>query len=148
MNDGVKILLARMDSHPEEFADMFDSPVRRTSSRWQGIMKILEAEGGFLSEEDKTALLDKYHSIQGDNFTQYVMRELLEDTKYPVDMKEIAFLDMKEKELLAKATQHVMRELLEDKKEPKNTARNKLQPPTYKELLAKAHAIGIKNPEA
>jgi hypothetical protein len=91
VNDGVKILLARMDSHPEEFADLFDSPIRRTSSRWNWVMTVLEAKGSFLSEEDRTALLDKYHSIQGDNFTQHVMRELLEDTKDMKDMKEIAF---------------------------------------------------------
>lgn len=91
MNDGVKILLARMDSHPEEFADIFvQEQSSRWGGRWQGIMKILEAKGSFLSEEDKTALLDKYHSIQGDNFTQYVMRELLEDTKDKKSWEEIA----------------------------------------------------------
>jgi len=133
MNDGVKMLLARMDSHPEEFADMFVQDQSRIPGRWQGIMKILEAKGGFLSEEDKTALLDKYHSIQGDNFTQYVMRELLEDTKELATRKsweEIAF------------------EASRGRSAHKVLARIKLQPPTYKELLAKANAIGIKNPEA
>ena len=92
MNDGVKILLARMDSHPEEFADIFvPEQSSRWGGRWYAMMNVLKDRGSFLSEEDKTALLDKYHSIQGDNFTRYVMRELLEDTKDTTDMKDIAF---------------------------------------------------------
>lgn len=94
MNDGVKILLARMDSHPEEFADLFVQDQGRTHGRWGMVLRIVRDTGGFLSEEDKTALLDKYHSIQGNNFTQCVMRELLEDTKEPStrrSLEEIAF---------------------------------------------------------
>jgi len=95
MNDGVKILLARMDSHPEEFADMFlleqASVTGVVGGRWGGVMRSLKDKGSFLSEEDRTALLDKYHSIQGDNFTQYIMRELLEDKKDKKSWEEIAF---------------------------------------------------------
>ncbi len=83
------MLLARMDSHPEEFTFSFGPEVTDTS-RWWHIMKRILARvqlGGptdssppampFLSDEEVRAVYDKYANMQGDAFTQYMMRALL-----------------------------------------------------------------------
>lgn len=72
MNKGIEMLLARMDSHPEEFA--FDAPI----GRWVWVQERLQrGELTFLSEEDVEAFKRKLDSVQGEAFTRTIMRELL-----------------------------------------------------------------------
>jgi hypothetical protein len=72
VNKGIEILLARMDSHPEEFA--FDSPIGRWEWVWRNLQR---GELTFLSEEEIAAFKRKLDSVQGESFTRTIMRELL-----------------------------------------------------------------------
>jgi len=74
MNKGLEILLARIDSHPEEFinAHTFDS----RTSRWK-LMLDKAREGHFLTSEEKQLLHAKLSSVQGAWFTNAIMHELL-----------------------------------------------------------------------
>ena len=74
MNKGLEILLARIDSHPEEFheAHTFDS----RSSRWK-LMLDAAQNGHFLTSEEKQLLHAKLSSVQGAWFTNAIMHELL-----------------------------------------------------------------------
>ena len=89
-NQGVQILLNRMQSHPEEF-------VETKNNRWAWVIeKVLvlvedknEANSHhslplpFLTNDEVEDVYDKYMSIQGEAFTHRVMRELLEDDPSP-----------------------------------------------------------------
>ncbi len=70
MNDGIKILLARMESHPEEFL--------RNSRMWEGIFNDYKK---YLTEDDKKVFWDKLCEIRTQQFTEEVMRKLLDDKK-------------------------------------------------------------------
>jgi hypothetical protein len=76
MNQGVEIILARMDSHPEEFID----DVRK---EWRWLTNQLEgpAVGGlyFLTGEEKTALQEKYIELVREQFTKNIIQQLLKD---------------------------------------------------------------------
>ena len=65
MNEGVKILLERMKTNPEEFVD---------SSKWAGLIHGYKA---YLSKEDAQALEDAYNGLMQEQFTSKVMKELL-----------------------------------------------------------------------
>ena len=76
MNQGIEILLARMESHPDEFYNLHLPSYR--SSRWGSLLD--EAiKGKFTTEEERTALQDKLSSIQGESFTMAVLKELMGD---------------------------------------------------------------------
>jgi hypothetical protein len=110
MNQGIEILLKRMESHPHEFdmewgedGSMISRSVPAPSdvSKWSFLLSQLasrvdwemrNARGPgspypwscpvpFLSTEEVFAAWDKYKSLQGDAFTRHVMRQLLEDKK-------------------------------------------------------------------
>lgn len=71
MNKGVEILLARMDSHPEEFG--LDK-----LGRWTVIIdRLVNNELPFLSGQELEALKEKLYAIQGDVFTRAIMDELV-----------------------------------------------------------------------
>lgn len=88
MNRGVEILLARMDSHPEEFEHMRN---RDGFGRWDFVISLMldrhhtnhsqPAALPFLSNQEIDALYQKYMSVQGNAFTKRVMRELLDADK-------------------------------------------------------------------
>lgn len=104
MNQGAKMLLARMESHPEEFAFQFAYEGGCIDGRWDDIMRAVvrriegrertETEDSgepltflpFLTDEETRALYDKYVSIQGDAFTRYIMSELLGAGEEPEKM--------------------------------------------------------------
>ena len=107
MNKGIEIILARMESNPEEFANEHYRTVNtagtgRTAKEvyWLKVIANLAAkvEGakreadksstpshppldpyGFLSVEEATQVLNKYHELQGENFTNGVMEILLRE---------------------------------------------------------------------
>jgi len=91
MNQGVEILLARMDSNPDEFVSYGEYVV----GKWDWIMRDVQKralgnrvdlEDGvvripFLSDEEVKALWNKVESLRADQFTKKVMRTLLEKTE-------------------------------------------------------------------
>jgi hypothetical protein len=95
MNQGVQILLNRMDSHPEEFVPDLQSHyphkwralLLKVDSRVQNAntkhlnknIDLYTPELAFLSDEEIFALHAKVQSIRGDLFTKEVMATLLAD---------------------------------------------------------------------
>lgn len=69
MNEGVKILIERMKTNPEEFiADGY------SMTKWGGLISQYR---DYLNEEDKKALTDALNEITQQRFTEAVMKELL-----------------------------------------------------------------------
>ena len=88
-NQGVQIILNRMQSNPDEFTLhhgihpgrwgwLLEQVVRRVEHRHQNDDNY-RIELPFLSNDEVDALYDKWMSIQGDAFTHRIMRELLEE---------------------------------------------------------------------
>ena len=65
MNEGVKILLERMKTNPEEFT---------TQEKWG---HLIQSHKMFLNEEDAKALDDALNELMQQRFTEKVMKELL-----------------------------------------------------------------------
>ena len=104
MNKGTKLLMRRMESHPEEFRDYNDTYVR-TTSKWDYIIRCvhirmermaIEARGNvrpedglpcptsmpplpYLSDEEVKAIYDKLVETQGKLFEREVTQVLLSD---------------------------------------------------------------------
>lgn len=86
MNQGVQILLNRMDSHPDEFIPTLNGTY---PPKWRALlhkidMRIKDGKDyadqlQFLSDEEITTLYNKMQSIRGDLFTKEVMATLLVD---------------------------------------------------------------------
>jgi hypothetical protein len=80
--DGVKILLKRMESNPEEFKDM---------DRWEEFTNHHQLRDGFwshaLTPAEIEALQDGMRKIYRDVFTNRVMSKLLEDKEEPLRYK-------------------------------------------------------------
>jgi hypothetical protein len=74
MNKGLEILLARIDSHPEEFSNALAFVSR--GGRWHHIVSAAR-DGHFLTPEEKLLLHTKLSSVQGAWFANEVMHELL-----------------------------------------------------------------------
>lgn len=72
MNDGVKILLDRMVTHPEEFVD----ELSLQGSKWAGLLNYYD---NVLTLEEKKALEAGILKIKRNVFTQKVMERLLEE---------------------------------------------------------------------
>lgn len=91
MHKSMEILMARMDSHPEEFDITFRSMNLNYLKRWDFILKPLMdrceaiASGepsfllGFLSDEEVGEVFAKLMQVQGDACTQRIMNELLNE---------------------------------------------------------------------
>lgn len=65
MNEGVKILLARMKTNPEEFTN---------GHKWVGLINSYKE---YLNEEDAKVFNDAYNGLMQQTFTEQVMKELL-----------------------------------------------------------------------
>ena len=76
MNDGVKILLERMETHPDEFFDF--------GSKWASV---IGDHKDFLEVEDRQALTDGLNKLMQQRFTEKVMEELL-DPK-PLELEDV-----------------------------------------------------------
>lgn len=72
MNDGVKILLDRMVTHPEEFVD----ELSLQGSKWSGLLNYYD---NVLTLEEKKAIEAGILKIKRNTFTQKVMERLLEE---------------------------------------------------------------------
>ena len=78
MNKGLEILLARMDSHPKDFNLLQLQP--RQQDMWGLLISIVRDEdrsGSFITPEDRAALEDKMHKIQGELFTTAVLDRVM-----------------------------------------------------------------------
>jgi hypothetical protein len=75
MNEGVKILLERMKTNPEEFTAGEDRPyIFGNGSKWGSLIMQYR---DYLNEEDKKMLEDALNKINQQAFTEAVMKELL-----------------------------------------------------------------------
>lgn len=73
MNDGIKILLERIKTHPEEF--LIDNNNPFAESKWR---KILQAYKSCLPKEDMEALDNEINKLLQEKFTSAIMEELLD----------------------------------------------------------------------
>ena len=85
MNQGVQILLERMDTNPEEFEDY--------SGKWGDIIGAVHARKSipdghskdsplpFLTDPEVNALYDKLEDVRRENFTSDVLRRLADTPK-------------------------------------------------------------------
>ncbi len=71
--EAVELLLARMDSNPEEFEE---------GGRWE---KLIVKYRTYLSATDRLALEDKINALRLDTFHKAVMSELLAETREDVE---------------------------------------------------------------
>ena len=69
MNDGLKILLERMDTNPEEFQNNSSR-----SNRWDTLFRRYEP---YLTAEEKAGWVKKVTELNRQSFTNEVMKELL-----------------------------------------------------------------------
>lgn len=103
MNKGVEMLLRRMDSHPEEFADIYDPyRDRGTEGKWDSILRQLLA---------RAEVIDRDRGLKDDPHKVYAIRHA-KPLGYLSD-KEILTLLAKLDETRAKLFEHrVMATLL------------------------------------
>lgn len=109
MNDGVKILLARMETHPEEFAY---NP-NEGAGKWSKLLNLFRHA---LTKEEIDALDEGVRDIERTRFTELVMQELL-DPHEPTNLQQL--LDLKERrqasQLLPSSRQKVVEQILNSK---------------------------------
>jgi hypothetical protein len=73
VNDGVKILLERMETNPEEFVGR--------GKRWD---YILEEYDNVLAQDETKAIKEGLHKLRRAEFTRAVMQELLKEDTSPL----------------------------------------------------------------
>lgn len=88
MNQGVQILLDRMDTNPEEFEDNYAG-----GGKWGDIISAVLARKNtpeahlknaplpFLTDPEVNALYDKLEDVRRENFTADVLRRLADDSQ-------------------------------------------------------------------
>jgi hypothetical protein len=96
MNQGVQILLERMDTNPEEFEDDF----ALGGGKWYDIVQAVHARKNtpeahknttplpFLTDPEVNALYDKLEDVRRENFTAAVLRRLA-DTPQEIAQQEL-----------------------------------------------------------
>jgi hypothetical protein len=73
MNDGVKMLLERMETNPEEFVGR--------GKRWD---YILEEYDNVLAEDEAKAIKEGLHKLRRAELTRAVMQEILKENTSPL----------------------------------------------------------------
>jgi hypothetical protein len=76
MNQGIEILLARMDSHPQEFDS---EAMTGRYGRWTHTVDLVLAIGGSFTDEERNALNKKLRELERERFTRRVMKKLLDE---------------------------------------------------------------------
>jgi hypothetical protein len=79
MNDGVKILLERMKTHPEEFVS------EHGSSKWGSLIVAYKEH---LDPEDRQAITEGMKIVLQQRFTERVMEELINPNKNTLKITE------------------------------------------------------------
>ena len=82
MNDGMKIILERMKTHPEEFKDN-DNPFAY-EGKWVGLVHKYEHN---LPEEDMKAFKEAVDAMRQEEFTAKVMEELLDPKSEQMELE-------------------------------------------------------------
>lgn len=80
MNQGLAILMERIDTHPEEFIGR--SSVVAHISRWGTLIDIaadIKRSGTFITVDERAALLVKLSVVRGEQFHKEVLRSLMLD---------------------------------------------------------------------
>ena len=72
MNNGLKIILARMDTNPEEFQNFPDN------SKWR---ELIDSHLDIFTEEERDEYQAKLRVILVDKFSELVLKELMDDEK-------------------------------------------------------------------
>ena len=81
MNKGLEIILKRIDTHPEEFDQLFRQKPHSANptASWDKLVEIalnIQCSHSFLTADERGELKTKIQSVQGDMFTKAVMRTL------------------------------------------------------------------------
>lgn len=129
--DGVKILLKRMESNPEEFKD---------TDKWEQFTSPQNLRDGFwshaLSPEEIEALRGGMRKIYRDVFTKRVMATLLEGKEEEAGLSANSF---------ANALQNAYNPYQNAYPYPRPSAFAQSQPPSSSEILARAKKVlGLK----
>jgi len=82
MNDGMKIILERMKTHPEEFRDEDNSPFAY-NGKWTNLVHKYENN---LPEEDMKAFKEAVNVMRQEEFTAKVMEELLDPKEEQLEL--------------------------------------------------------------
>jgi hypothetical protein len=82
MNDGMKIILERMKTHPEEFKDKDNSPFAY-NGKWTNLVHRYELN---LPEEDMKAFKNAVDAMRQEEFTAKVMEELLDPKEEQLEL--------------------------------------------------------------
>ena len=90
MNKGLEIMLKRMDSHPEEFDQLFPQvPVKaKPRERWDRLIGIVldpNKSGTFITQEQRQQFKAKLEEVQADTFTRVVMERLFDSDDSSTD---------------------------------------------------------------
>jgi len=92
MNKGVEILIARMKSNPEDFD--YDGRFSTYGAIFAEMANNQSPHGGgmlyYLAEEDRTALLEAWNEHMRQDFTNNVMKTLVEDPPQLVERKQLS----------------------------------------------------------
>ena len=103
MHKSMEILMARMESHPEEFDLVYRQAQLNPDKRWDFVIRPLleRAESivrgdpsfqlGFLSNEEVSIVFRKLMTVQGDFMLERVMNEALRDQPDKRDRGGIKF---------------------------------------------------------
>ena len=74
MNDGMKIILERMKTHPEEFQPDYSNPRTQGKNKWEVLIDKYEKN---LNPEDIHAFAEAFDAMHQEQFTAQVMKELM-----------------------------------------------------------------------
>ena len=77
MNNGLKIILARMDTNPEEFQDY-------PNSKWR---ELIDNHYDIFTAEERDEYQAKLRVILVDTFSELVLKELMDDEKETIRYK-------------------------------------------------------------
>lgn len=91
MNKGVELLLARIDSHPQEFSATYEFGYSRYGRWTYQVEAVLSLDTPF-TDEERGALRAKLDKLTLEEFTNSVMKELVEGPKSPAELHPIGTL--------------------------------------------------------
>jgi hypothetical protein len=79
VNKGLEILLARMDSHPQDF-NILELNSYGPRDMWGVLVSIVRDEdrsGGFITPEERKGFEVKMHKVKGELFTRAVIARVM-----------------------------------------------------------------------
>lgn len=79
MNQGIEILLARMDTNPDEFVKNSHG----LHGRWTSDIQLVFNNTDAFTDEERQAVYSKLQQLERDMFTNRVMKKLLTEPEEP-----------------------------------------------------------------